>query len=320
MNRNELVIRANAVGLDPTTYVNDSKLEQKVLWLEKRGTTFAGTLASGTLTSDATQSTTGDTTVIGGVTYTWVTALTEAKATSTLTSTGTTPTDGDLVTVDGITYTARTALTNSGTASYEVLIGGSAAIFLDNLKLAINAGSGAGTDYGSGTLIHPTVTATTNTDTTQVVQANNLGATANNLLTSAISAGTTLTWTGSSLSGGANPVPYQVLLGVSAAVQLDNLKDAINNGTIAGSMGTTYSTGTPPHPQVTAGTNTNTTQLVTAIDYTVTNGDIATTNPIDTGSHLSWGATTLASGVKKQVAANTTTYSGSNGISGDADV
>jgi hypothetical protein len=95
------------------------------------------------------------------------------------------------------------------------------------------------------------------------------------------------------------------------------LKSAINATTGAG---TAYSTGTPAHPQVTATTNTDTTQVVQAIDYTVTNADVATTNPIDTGTHLSWGATTLASGVKKQVAANTTTYSGSNGLSGDADV
>lgn len=318
MNRNELVIRASSVGLDPTTYANDSKLEQKVLWLEKRGTTFAGTLASGTLTSDATQSATLDTTVIGGITYTWVTALSEAAASTTL-SLSNTPTDGDVVSIDGIAYTFRTTLTNSGTAPYEVLINSSGGGAVAKLRLAMNASGTAGTDYGVGTLIHPTVTAGIVSSATLPMTAKALGTAGNNLQTS-VPIGTVESFTGTFLAGGVNPVPYQVLLGVSAAAQLDNLKDAINLTSVSGSMGTTYSTGTAIHPQVTAGTNTDTTQLVTAVDYTVTNTSIATTNPVDTGSHLSWGATTLTSGVKKQVAVNTTTYSGAQGISGDADV
>lgn len=314
-SRNELVIRASAVGLDPTTYANDSKLSQKILWLEKRGTTFAGTLATGTLTGSA-QSTTLDTTVIGGVTYTYVTALSEVAATSTLTSNNTTPTDGDSVTVDGQTYTFRTTLTNAGTASYEVLINGSADNALTNLKKAINLSGTAGTDYGTNTLIHPTVTAGNLSSHTIPVTAKTLGTAGNNLLTSTINAGT-LSWTGTSLTGGVNPVPYQVLLGVALTNQLDNLKSAINATT---GMGTAYSTGTAVHPQVTAGTKTGTTLLVTAVDYAVTNASIPTTNPISTGAVLSWGATTLASGVKNQIAMNTTTYSGAQGLSGDADV
>lgn len=119
------------------------------------------------------------------------------------------------------------------------------------------------------------------------------------------------------MAGGVNPVPYQVLLGVALTNQLDNLKSAINATTGAG---TAYSTGTAIHPQVVAGTKTGTTLLITANDYAVTNASIATTNPTTTGSVLSWGGTTLASGVKNQIALNTTTYSGANGISGDAEV
>lgn len=315
MQRNELVIRASAVGLDPTTYVNDSKLGQKILWLEKRGTTFSGTLATGTLTSDATQSADGDTTVIGGITYTWKTALSEVAASSTLTFGGT-PSDGDIVTVGAIAYTFRTTLTNSGTAPYEVLINGSAANALTKLKAAVLANGTAGTDYGIGTLVHPTVSAGTKASSTLVFNALSLGTAGNNIPTS-VPIGTNETWTGAFLTGGVNPVLYQVLIDVSAAAQLDNIKSAINATT---GMGTTYSTGTPAHPQVTATTNTDTTQIVQAIDYTVTNADIPTTNPTDTGSHLSWGATTLTSGVKKQIAVNTTTYSGAQGVSGDADV
>lgn len=315
MNRNELVIRASAVGLDPTTYANDSKLEQKVLWLEKRGTTFAGTLATGTLTGSA-QSTTGDTTVIGGVTYTYVTALSEADASTTLTLV-TTPSDGDMVSIDGNTYVFRTALTNSGTTPYEVLINSSAGGALAKLKLAMNATGTAGTDYGTGTLIHPTVTAGNVSGSTLPMTAKALGTNGNNLQTSVPVGSANASFTGAFLAGGVNPVTNQVLLGVALTNELDNLKSAINGTTGAG---TVYSTGTVVNPQVVAGTKTGTTLLVTANDYAVTNASIPTTNPTSTGSVLSWGATTLASGVKNQIAMNTTTYSGAQGVSGDAEV
>lgn len=191
MNRNELVLLANSVGIDPTTYANDSKLEQRVLFELKRATTFSGTLATGTLTSDATAPDDGETVTIG------------------------TAEQG------GMTYTFKTTL---GTTANQVLIGASAAVALDNLKSAINGTGTPGTDYTANTPVHPLVTATTNTDTTQVVEARS---------------------------------------------------------------------------------------------YTITNADVATT---ETSGHLSWGAATLAGGVKKQVALNTTTYSGSAGISGDKNV
>ena len=50
-SRAELVNRANVVGLDPANYPNDSKLEQKVIYLETNASTMAGTLATGTVTS-----------------------------------------------------------------------------------------------------------------------------------------------------------------------------------------------------------------------------------------------------------------------------
>lgn len=315
-SRNELAVRARAVGLDPSTYANDSKLSQKILWLEKRATTFSGTLATGTLTSDATAQADGDTVLIGDITYTFKTALSEAKASATLTSDATTPATGDMVRIDGITYVFRTALSNTVGAPYEVLIGATAADALDNLKSAINASAGAGTTYGTGTSAHPKVTATTNTDTTQLIVAKDFGTYANSFLTSETSAH--LSW-GGNLAGGVNPVPYEFIgIGTSAAASLDNLKIAIN--ATGGTEGTEYSTGTTAHPQVTATTNTNTTQVVQAIDYSVSNASIATTDPIDTGSHMSWGATTLASGVAKVVAADGTTVNGSAGLSGDKNV
>ena len=89
--------------------------------------------------------------------------------TGTLTSDATAPGDGDTVVIGSVTYTYKTALSAGPAVAYEVLIGADAAAALDNLKSAINATAGAGTTYGTGTVAHPDVEATTNTDTTQVV-------------------------------------------------------------------------------------------------------------------------------------------------------
>ena len=107
------------------------------------------------------------------------------KATGTLTASGVFS-DGDTVKIGGTTYTMKTALTNL--VANEVLIGASTAIALDNLKQAINqgdtqgGGEGQETKYSTGTVPHPTVTATTNGATTQVVEARDAG-TAGNAIT-----------------------------------------------------------------------------------------------------------------------------------------
>jgi hypothetical protein len=311
-SRQELVVRANAVGLTATDYPNDSKLEQKVLWLEKNATTFSGTLATGVLTSSGVFSN-NETITIGSTVYTMKTALSEAKATGTITTTGNFS-EGDRIAIEGVTYTFRA----TPVLPNDIDIGGSAAVSLDNLKQAINkgdtvdGGEGEGTNYATGTLSHPLVEATTNANDSQVIQAKSVGTYANQFLTSTTSA--TASWGASAMSGGVDPVLYQVLMGANAAAALDNLKSAINADTGAG---TTYSTGTPAHPQVTATTNTDTEQTVQAIDFAVTNASIATT---ETGANLAWGAATLASGVAKQTALNATTASGSAGLSGDKNV
>ena len=88
----------------------------------------------------------------------------------------------------------------------------------------------------------------------------------------------------------------QVLIGISAAVALDNLKSAINKS--AGG-GTTYGSDTVANAYVTATTNTDTQQTVVAKVGGVLGNDIATT---ETSTHLSWGATKLAGGVNATVA------------------
>lgn len=162
--RNELVVRASALGFDASTIPNDSKLEQKVLWLEKNATAFTGALATGTLTSDTTNVTEDDTVTIGDVVYTFKDTLSDPEVAN------------------------------------EVLIGASAAATLDNLKAAINNTGTAGTDYSSNTPIHPTVTATTNTDTTQVVEAKTYAYTNGSVATT--EASSHLSWGAATLASG----------------------------------------------------------------------------------------------------------------------
>ena len=137
-SRNELNIRAQAVGFDASTIPNDSKLEQKVLYLEKRQTTISGT-----------------------------------AATTTLTSSGVAVADETIV-VNGVTYTFRAAVDN--TVANEIKIGAAATNSLDNLKDAINGTSlvgVAGTDYSQITQRHPHVTAGAKNATTLVVASAN---------------------------------------------------------------------------------------------------------------------------------------------------
>lgn len=309
MQRNELVNLANSVGFDATTIPNDSKLEAHLKYLQANQSTMAGTLAAGTLTTTGSASADGDQILIGssaqgGITYTLKTALSEVKASSTLTSDATAPSDGDTVSIGSITYTFKTTL-SSPVQAFEVLIGASAAIALDNLKLAINKGATEGTQYSFGTYAHPDVTAEANADTTQEVTAKRFGTAPNNIPT--VEASSHLSWDGATLGGsgataGVANVPNEVLLGADAENTLINLKKAIND---SGTEGTHYSTGTGAHPLVTAGAIAATTLVVTARDMAV-GEDISTTDPVDADSRMSWGATTLASGVADQNASDAT--------------
>lgn len=62
----------------------------------------------------------------------------------------------DTITIGGVVYTLKAAPT---TVANEVKIGGSAALTAANLAAAINLTGTPGTDYGSLTVIHPTVSA-----------------------------------------------------------------------------------------------------------------------------------------------------------------
>lgn len=141
-SRHELNLRAYAMGFDPSAVPNDSKLEQKVLFLEKNQTK---------------------------------TAVTGTAPTTTLTSSGTAA-DGETIVFnfpDGNTrtYTFRTALTVPAVKD-EILIGAAATNTLDNLKDAINgtAVSGnPGTTYSQATVRSQHLTAGAKGATTLVI-------------------------------------------------------------------------------------------------------------------------------------------------------
>lgn len=142
-SRNELNMRAAAVGFDGSTIANDSKLEQKVLWLEKNSSP----------------------------------AITGTAPTTTLTSSGV-AVAGETVTIGDVVYTWRAAITAASPAN-EVKIGAAATNSLDNLKDAINGTAlvGApGAEYSQATKRHPLVTAGAKNATTLVIASTDTNA------------------------------------------------------------------------------------------------------------------------------------------------
>lgn len=253
-------------------------------------------------------------------------AITPGKhASSVITSDATAPADGSEIVIGDITYVARTALSTGPTVPYEVLIGASAAAFLDNLKSAINGTAGEGTTYSVGTEAHPDVIATTNTNTTQVIQARVPGVAANDLATTTDDGH--LSWedatlgggTGSSVAGvaaetvtindvtysfidaltetsGATAIPNQVLFGANSAEALDNLKLAVNGGA---TEGTNYSTGTAQPDDVLATTNGDTSQVFEAQTLGTSGNSYPATETITNGS-FGVGVTTFTGGSESE--------------------
>ena len=327
--RNELVIRGNAVGLTASNYPNDSKFEQKILYLEKNGTTYTETLGSGTFTIAGADVAAADTMTIGNRTYTFrATALTGAKAVSTLTN-AVSFTAGETFTIDGRTYTMQT----SPAKANDIAIGASVAISLDNIKQAINQGDtaypsaptneGSGTNWHADTVRHHSVVATTNAATTQKIEAEEYGTAANSFVTSETCANGS--WTSTVMAGGVANVADEILIQASAAATLDVIKDAVNATTVTGVVGTDYSYGTTVHNQVTATTNAATTQLFRARQGAFDNASIATTTT--GGGNCVFGGTIMASGVRGVIARGTTGTSAGvisspevGGISGEANL
>lgn len=251
--------------------------------LTSSGALVASNYATGTITSDATNVSDGDTVVLG--------------------ATGGTP----------ITYRFKT----TPSQAYDVKIGANASATLDNLKSAINATGAYGTDYFAGTLVNPDVIAYTKTATTLKIAFRTIGTAGNAYTTTETS--THLSWGGGTLSGGvattnstitigdvtytvtltlsdtigltgANSVANQILWVTSEAVFLDNLKSAINQ---SGVSGTDYSSATVVHPTVYATTNTNTAQTIVAKQIGTVGNAIATT---ETLANYAWGGALMTGG------------------------
>jgi hypothetical protein len=175
---------------------------------------------------------------IGTQIWTFKDALTEAKATGILTASAN-PQDGARVVIGSITYTYRDTLADA----YDVKIGASAEESLLNLVEAITfdggAGTNEGTDYGTGTVAHTSVTAAEGAGDTVDITALVPG-TAGNLLTS-VEYSPGLGFGAATLQGGIDPVLNEVVIGGDIEGCIDNLVAAVTG---AAGAGTTYSTGT----------------------------------------------------------------------------
>lgn len=254
-------------------------------------------------------------------------AMVPAKhAVTVLTSDATNPANDSTLVFGSRTYTFKDVLTG---AADEIKIGATAAATLDNVKLAFNAGAGAGTNYGTGTVAHADVIATTNTDTTQEFVARTVGNTA---FTAAINALATtasdahLSWTAATVgeataavatnaaqyilngrtytvvnelseTSGAAAVVDQVLYGGNEATMLDNIKVATNAGATAG---TNYSTGTVVHATIEATDNTNTTQKFEARTAGAA-GNSLTVSEAMANHTFGVGVTTLSGGLDANI-------------------
>lgn len=118
-------------------------------------------------------------------------------AEGTLTSDATAPSDGDTVTIGSKTYTFKTAI---GSADGEVLIGGTAALALSHLKEAVNLTGSPGTNYTTATTANTQVSAEDLSATTLRFVALASG-TGGNLIPSTETS-SHLSFTGTTLSGG----------------------------------------------------------------------------------------------------------------------
>lgn len=251
----------------------------------------ANTDATGLLTIGG-QPTATQTVTIGDIIYTFVAALTEAKATATYTvgGGGSVIQDGNTLTINGKVYTWQTSLTN---VDGHVLIGANDTAALLNMLRAITLGTASGTSYAAATTAHPTVTATSSNATTLVITALLVGVAGNALTLAESSSGA---WGSSTtvLTGGVAAVAYEILIDDTAAHTRDNLKNAVTGDAgLYTNRGTKYSTGTVLNAAASAAAS-GANMTVTALAHG-TSGDSVVTS--ETASNYSFGDTHLTGGV-----------------------
>lgn len=130
--------------------------------------------------------------------------------------------DGDTVLIDEViagsltakTYTWKTTLTASTTED-EVLIAGNASDSIDNLIAAIMGTGTSGTDYGSETRIHISVSAAVGAGDTMVVTARRPGAEGDNIATTEV--GGNSSWDAATLGTTTAGVNGDILVSVDGA-------------------------------------------------------------------------------------------------------
>jgi hypothetical protein len=111
----------------------------------------------------------------------------------------------ETITIDSVVYSVVNVLSETNGAAAianQVLFGDDTAACLDNLKLAINHGATMGTNYSTGSVVHPTVEATTNANDAQTVASKVKGVVGNSIaVDDTLSNGS---WGAAALAGGIN--------------------------------------------------------------------------------------------------------------------
>jgi hypothetical protein len=248
------------------------------------GTLGVDTDARITLVSNATAPTDGATVTLGGKVYT----LKDFVKGSVILTCDTNPSNNDTVTLGNKIYTFKSSLTASGVTANEVKIGASLTLTLDNLKAAVNnAGGAPATDYGSATVAHTQMSATTKDSTHLTFAALDAGTAGNALVSTETFTPPNNVFASATLSGGTDPtVEGQVKIGLrtNASICLANLKAAVNK---AAGDGTLYFAAAA-HTKVTA-TTIDATHLTFVANVGIHNGRAGNdlTGADDSGT-LSW--------------------------------
>lgn len=231
---------------------------------------------------------------------------------------------GDTITINGRTYEfdidgsirpgnipidvtgKAVAATGTLTATLPVVLGNTVTIGTDTYVIAGDSSNPKNINISGGTKTKATGVLTLTDDIIPGVHAESV-------LTSdgtIPSSGDTVTigdktYTYTFVSSLSDPaIPFEVVIGTSAATALDNLKAAINLSAGAGSV---YGTGTTKNTSVVATDNTDTTQKVVARVPGTAGNSIAVS---ETSNHLSWGGSTLGGGVDAEtVSINGRAYS-----------
>lgn len=188
------------VRVEVVTAFNATTANVLILGTSANGTQFLGTtdITEGTPGFYPSGSVTGMKRIVAN-TAIYVTSYGN-QATGTLTSNNTAPSDGDTVTIGSTTYTFKTALTPT---AGEVLINSTADAALLNLIRAINHSGTAGTDYansGVTAVANTQVTAATSVTSHAFAVTSILGGTQGHYASTETAV--TLSWGAAALAGG----------------------------------------------------------------------------------------------------------------------